>query len=305
MKKNLKPEIQKGEIVIYRTTKNEVELKVKLKKETVWLSLDQMAFLFNRDKSVISRHIKNIFQEKELNKNSVVAKFATTAADGKIYQVDYYNLDAIISVGYRIKSQNGVRFRIWASKILKQYLTQGYAANEKRLLEARDKFQKLQEAISFLKEKSEYELLAGQEREILSLLENYSKTFTLLEQYDTEKLRLSRAGRGKFILLYEESVRIVAELKKELSAKKEAGDLFGQEYEEKFKGILGNIRQTFGGKELYSSLEEKAAHLLYFIIKDHPFADGNKRIGSLAILIAVSNPGEKETMIRIITNILS
>ena len=149
-----KENFKKGEIIIYKTSKNEVDLDVRLEEETVWLTLDQMAFLFGRDKSVISRHIKNIFQEKELNKKAVVANFATTASDGKVYQVDYYSLDIIISVGYRVKSNNGVKFRIWATKTLKNHLIKGYTVNEKRLLEAREKFQELQTAISFLQEKS-------------------------------------------------------------------------------------------------------------------------------------------------------
>jgi prophage maintenance system killer protein len=156
--------LQKGEIVIYNTSKNEVELKVKLRQETVWLSLDQMSILFDRDKSVISRHIKNIFTEKELKQSSVVANLATTATDGKIYQVDYYNLDAIISVGYRVKSQNGVKFRIWASKVLKQYIIKGYAINEKRLLEAKNKFRELREAVSFLHKQSKKALLIIKDR---------------------------------------------------------------------------------------------------------------------------------------------
>ncbi|PIP14908.1 cytochrome C biogenesis protein CycH, partial [Candidatus Roizmanbacteria bacterium CG23_combo_of_CG06-09_8_20_14_all_35_49] len=145
-----------------------------LEKETVWLSLDQMTVLFDRDKSVISRHIHNVFQEKELDKNSVVAKSATTAADGKIYQVVYYNLDLIISIGYRVKSQNGVKFRIWASRVLKQYLIQGYVINEKRLLETQNKFRELQDVIMFLQKQSQKELLIGQRAEILSLLADYS-----------------------------------------------------------------------------------------------------------------------------------
>ncbi|MEA3292981.1 MAG: RhuM family protein [Patescibacteria group bacterium] len=142
-----KNNFQKGEIAIYKTPQNEVELRVKLKEETVWLSLDQMAFLFNRDKSVISRHIKNIFQEKELEQKTVVANFATTASDGKTYQVDYYNLDVIISIGYRVKSQNGVRFRIWATNTLKKYLIKGYAINKNRLLDAKNKFNELMTVI--------------------------------------------------------------------------------------------------------------------------------------------------------------
>jgi len=331
MQKNLKSEIKKGEIVIYRTSKNEVELRVRFEGETVWLTQNEIALLFSNERSVITKHISNIFKDKEVDKKSNVQKMHIPNSDKP---AEFYGLDVILAVGYRTNSSRAIHFRRWASKILKQYLIQGYAVNEKRLLEAQNKFQELQEAISFLKEKSGYELLAGQEREILSLLEDYSKTLTLLEQYDTEKLQLSRAGKGKFVLLHEESARIIAELKKELFVKKEASDFFGQEYGEKFKGILGNIRQTFGGKELYYSLEEKAAHLLYFIIKDHPFADGNKRIGSflfvyfldrndflyketgekkindnalvaLALLIAVSDPKEKDKLIKIITNLLN
>ena len=162
----MKDNIQnKGQIIIYNT-KQGPRLEVKMKEQTVWLNLDQMSLLFGRDKSAISRHIKNVFIEKELKADSVVANFAITAADGKIYQVDFYNLDIIISVGYRVKSQNGVQFRIWATKTLKDHLVQGYTINEKRLLEAREKFTELQNAISFLREKSKQELLVGQEQEI-------------------------------------------------------------------------------------------------------------------------------------------
>lgn len=324
---------QKGEIIIYKSSKNETELKVKLKQETVWLSLDQMAALFNRDNSVISRHIKNIFQEKELDRKAVIAKFATTAADGKTYQVEYYNLDIIISVGYRVKSQNGVRFRIWATKILKQYLIAGYAINEKRLLEARNKFNELQETIIFLQKQSKKELFSGQEAEILSLLADYSKTLTVLEQYDEGKMSDGKGKKSKFVLRYKECRQIIMALKKELAAKKEASDLFGQERQSIFEGLIKNLYQTFVKQELYPTIEDKAAHLLYLTIKDHPFTDGNKRAASflfvyfldktnylfkesgerkindnaliaLALLIAGSDPKEKEIMIKIIKNLI-
>lgn len=333
MKKEIKEKLNKGEIIIYKTSKNEVELTVHLENETVWLSLDQMAILFGRDKSVISRHIKNIFFEKELNKNSVVANFATTGKDGKTYQVDYYNLDVIISVGYRVKSQNGVKFRIWASNVLKNYLLKGYAVNEKHLLETKNKLNDLQGIITFLKEKSGHELLAGQEQEILSLLANYSKTLTLLEQYDTEKVLLQKNGKGKFVLNYEGATKIITGIRNDLLVKKEASEFFGKENSDKLKAILGNILQTFDKKELYPSIEEKASHLLYFIIKDHPFVDGNKRIASvlfiyflsknnylykesgekkindnaltaLSLLIAISDRNEKDKLIKITTNLI-
>ena len=323
----------KGEIIIYKTPNKRVEVKVALDKETVWLSLDQMAVLFKRDKSVISRHIKNVFEEKELEMDSVVAKFATTAADGKVYRVDYYNLDVIISVGYRVKSKNAVQFRIWATKTLKNHLVQGYTINEKRLLEARQKFNELRNVISLLNAKAKHELLAGQEQEILNLLAYYSSSLTILEDYDKNKLALPKSGKTKYRLTYESAIKAIASIKVELIKKKQASDIFGRQSAHKLESILANLWQTFGGRELYRSLEEKAAHLLYLIIKDHPFIDGNKRIASflfvyfldrnnflyrqdgekkindsalvaLALLIAISDPKDKEIMIKIIVNLL-
>lgn len=159
-------QLNKGEIIIYKPQSGDIELNVKLNEETVWLSLDQMTILFGRDKSVISRHIKNVFNERELEKKTVVANFATTAADGKTYQVDYYNLDVIISVGYRVKSHQGVQFRIWATQVLKKYLVDGYAINEKRLEEAKNKFKQLQNTIQFLNKKAKVKRLKGQEKKV-------------------------------------------------------------------------------------------------------------------------------------------
>ncbi len=322
----------KGEIAIYKSQKGP-NLEVKLEKETVWLSLDQIALLFGRDKSVASRHIKNVFVERELSRKSVVANFATTAADGKIYHVDYYNLDVIISVGYRIKSKRGVQFRIWATNVLRKYLVQGYAVNEKRLLSQQKNFQELQQTINFIKQKSKAELLSGRGFEILSLLEEYAKSLRLLEEYDTNKLKMVKRKKSKYILSYEEVRKIIKDIKSKLQKEKQASDLFGEEYGQKFQSVLGAIYQTYGGDDLYPTIEEKAAHLLYLVIKDHPFTDGNKRIASflfvyflekqgfarkesgerkidenalfaLAILIAISDPKEKETMVKIITNLL-
>lgn len=327
-----KPE--KGEVILYKTPQNETELVVKLSKETVWLSLDQMATLFDRDKSVISRHIKNIFQEKELNSNSVVAKYATTAADGKTYRVDYYNLDVIISVGYRIKSQNGVRFRIWASKILKQYLIKGYAINEKRLLEVKNRLNDLKQTITFLQGQSKKKLLKGQEAEILQLLADYSKTLSLLQQYDQKKIKTQKGKSSEFILEYETCRKIIDQLKQKLIQKGEAGDLFAQEQSTAFISIIKGLYQTFNKKLLYPTVEDKAAHLLYLIVKDHPFIDGNKRsaaflfiyyldqsnhlfrssgerkindnaLTALTLLIAESDPQDKEIMIKIVKQLLA
>jgi len=274
-------EFKKGEIVIYKTSKNEVELQVRFEGETVWLRQDEIAKLYGKERSVITKHINKIFADREVDKKSNV-QFLHIANSDK--PVAFYNLDVILAIGYRTNSSRAIQFRIWATNVLKNYLLKGYALNQKQLLEAKEKFNELQETISFLQEKSKHELLTGQEHEILNLLAKYSKTLTLLEQYDKEKLVLAEKGRAKFVLDYEQAQIIIKEVKKELIAKKEASDLFGLESGDRFKGILSAIYQTFDGKELYPSLEEKAAHLLYFIIKDHPFTDGNKRIGSFLFI---------------------
>lgn len=329
-------EFKKGEIVIYQS-KEGPEIDVRINQDTVWLNLNQIALLFDTHKSGISRHINNIYKSKELYPDSTVAKIATVQMEGgrKIERnIEYYNLDMIISVGYRVNSKRATQFRIWATKTLKEHLVKGYTINEKRLLETKNKLNELQETISFLQEKSQNQLLSGQKQEIFNLLANYSKTLTLLEQYDKNTISIVKKNKGKFVLKYEDAVSIIKQIKKELIAKKEASELFGKEVDEKLKGILGNLYQTFGGKELYPSLEEKAAHLLYFIIKDHPFVDGNKRIASflfvyfldknnflyrktgekkindnaltaLTLLIAISDPKEKEKLNKIITNFLS
>lgn len=329
-------EFKKGKILIYKS-KDGPKLDVYFEKETVWLTQKQMALLFDKGIPTINEHIKNIYKEGELEKKSTIRKFRIVQNEGGRQierDIDFYNLDVIISVGYRVKSLRGTQFRIWATKTLKEHLVKGYSINERRLLQTKNQLQELQRAISFLQEKSKHKLLVGQEQEILILIANYSKTLTLLDQYDKKKLSLIKKTKGKFILEYEDAISVIDKIKKDLIPKNEASDLFGQENSDKFKGILGSIYQTFGKKELYPSLEEKAAHLLYFIIKDHPFIDGNKRIASflfvyfldkndflyrknaekkindnaltaLALLIAVSDPKDKDVLIKIITNLIS
>ena len=329
-KDNINKNINKVEIVIYQTAKKEVELRVRFEGETVWLRQNEIAILFAKDRSVITRHVNKIFKDKEVDKKSNV-HFLHIAGSDK--PVALYSLDVILAVGYRANSARAIHFRKWATNVLKNYLLQGYAINEKRLLEAKDRFFQLQKAIIFLQKKSQIKQLKGQEQEILDLLANYSKTLTLLEQYDKEKLKLTKKTRGKFVLGYDEAKRVIVVIKKNLIIKKEANGLFGQENNDRFRAIIGNIYQTFDGKELYSSFEEKAAHLLYFAIKDHPFVDGNKRIASflfiyfldrnnylyrscerkindnalvaLALLIAASEPKEKDILIKIITNLIN
>ncbi len=309
----------------------EVEVNVKLKDETVWITQKQMCELFGRDKSVISRHIRNIFKSGELDKDSVVAKIATTAADGKTYQVEYYNLDVIISVGYRVNSKKATKFRQWATKILKDYILKGYALNQKKLKENFEEFKKeieiLQKAI---KSQNIGEIEA---KRFLDIITKYAKSWILLNQFDENRLSVPQGKEAKFILDYEESRQEIEKLKKELISKKEATELFGMERENSFKGIIRNIYQTFAGIDLLPSIEEKAANLFYYIVKDHPFVDGNKRIGafmfvlflnknnylydekgelkinsnalvSLALLIAHSKPNEKDLIIKLIMNLI-
>ena len=326
-----KENFKKGEIIIYKTSKNEVDLKVRFENETVWLTQAEIAELFGKDRTVITKHIKNIFADKEINLKSNVQKMHIANSDKP---VEFYSLDVILAVGYRTNSARAIHFRKWATSVLKKYLLQGYTINEKRLLEAREKFNELQTVISFLREKSKKELLNGQAGEILNLLSDYSKTLTILEQYDKGQLKESKGGKTKFVLKYDDCLKIIAELKKELVMKKEASDLFGNERDGSFEGIIKGLYQSFGGKELYSSIEDKASHLLYFIIKDHPFSDGNKRsaaflfvyfldktdflfkkngerkindnaLVALALLVAESDPKEKDVMVKIIKNLIS
>jgi len=325
--------IKENRLVIYKDKSGETQLEVKLKKETLWLSLNQIAKLFRRDKSVISRHLKNIFNEHELEKDAVVAKYATTATDGKVYQVDYYSLDAIISLGYRVNSTQGTQFRIWANNVLKQYLLEGYAINQKLLAESQNRLKELQETIRFLTKKSRNPELEGQEKGLFTVLDYYSDSISVLGKYDSGKIRKPKGKIPSFRLSYIDASKVVSNLKKQLLSKKEASALFGLEIDNRFKAVIGSLYQTFNGTDLYRSIEEKAANLLYLLIKDHPFSDGNKRIASIlfvyfleknnylfrengerkindsalvaiAILTATSDPKEKETIIKLIMSLI-
>ena len=326
-------EIMETKIVIYEDANGEIKLDVSLENDTLWLSQKQLEVLFDRDKSVISRHIKNIFKDEELDKNSVVAKNATTATDGKIYQVEYYNLDMIISLGYRVNSKRATSFRVWATKILKDYIINGYSINNKRLQQKGLK--ELNETISLLKDTiSNTQIELSEAKGLLDVILNYSRTWTLLQGYDEDSLKIDFVSKeAKFILDSDEAKNYIAQLKDELIKKGEATELFGREKAGEFEGILRNIYQTFGGVDLLESVEEKAANLLYYIIKGHPFNDGNKRIGAfmfilflsknnmlyksngelkindnalvaLSLMTAKSDPKQKDTIINLIVNIL-
>jgi len=319
-----------GEIVLYQSEDGHTSMDVHLKDETVWLTLNQMAELLDRDKSVISRHLGNVFQTGELAREAVVAKNATTASDGKTYQVDYYNLDAIISVGYRVNSKRGTQFRIWATSILKNHLVRGYSLNQRRLAEKG--VEDLRQVLSLLAGTLEsHNLVSDEGLAVLEVVNRYARTWQLLLQYDENNLpALKTKHVVKSGLEIDNARQAIAALKKELMVRKEASKIFGQERGNALSGIIGAVQQTFDGKELYPGVEEKAAHLLYFVIKDNPFTDGNKRIGSflfllflkrndlldqksfsnkalvaLALLTAASEPGQKELMIRLIVNLIS
>jgi len=315
-------------IELYKSSNGETQIEVRFENETVWLSLNQISELFNRDKSVISRHLKNIFSTEELNKNSVVAKNATTALDGKTYQVDFYNLDAIISIGYRVNSKQGTQFRIWATKRLKEYLIQGYSINQKRLKELNQLIQIIAETDNNTNEISEA-------KGLLNILTKYTKSFILLNQFDSNNLELKSLNENiTYEIHYKQACKAISELKIKLIEQKEATELFGNQKDKSFEGILKSITQTFDGIYLYPTIEEQASNLLYFVIKNHPFSDGNKRIGAflfvwfleknrhllknngenkindnaliaLALLVAQSNPNEKELMIKLICNLIN
>ncbi len=309
------------EIVLFEDNGIKLEVPVTPEEETVWLNRAQMADLFDRDVKTIGKHIANARRE-ELEGQVVVAKFATTtphgAIEGKIqtHMTEYYNLDVIISVGYRVKSKRGVAFRKWANSILKQYIIQGYAVNNNRI-------NQLGEVIRIMK-RTENEL---DSRQVLSVIEKYSEALELLDSYDHQNMQRPSGSQANYILTYEECKNVIARMKFG-----NGSELFGKEKDDSFAGSIGNIYQSFEGQEIYPTLEEKAAHLLYFVTKNHSFLDGNKRIAAtmflyfldkngvlftegkkliddhtlvaLTIMIAESRPEEKEMMITVILNCL-
>ena len=253
-------------IAIYKTADGDIHLDVKIEKETIWLNLNQIAKLFERDKSVILRHLRNIFKEEELDRNSTVAKIATVQSEGgrRIERnIEYYNLDVIISVGYRVNSKRATQFRIWATQVLKNYVLKGYAINQKRLLQQQGRFKELQRTIQFLQDKIETPALKGQSKEILSIINQYTHSLSLLFQYDERKVPLFKTQKPSFTLYYDLCLHLISKLKIALIEKGEASNLFGLENGKKLEGVLGAIYQTFGKRDLYETIEEKAAHLLY------------------------------------------
>ncbi|WP_424945829.1 RhuM family protein [Candidatus Spongiihabitans sp.] len=314
--------------LLYQTKSGQIEFRGDLEHDTVLGNLNHIAELFGRDKSVISRHINNIFQSGELQENATVAKIATVQKEGNrvvTREIDYYNLDMILSVGYRVDSKQATKFRIWATKILKQHLLDGYTINKKRIA---DNYAQFMDSVGKI------QILLPNDgkldsRNTLELVKAFANVWVSLDAYDTENFPKNGATRRKVKFVAEELMRALATFKKELVNDKQATDLFGRErHHGALIGIIGNVLQSFNGQDVYPSIEEKAANLLYFIVKDHPFTDGNKRSGAfsfiwflhkarilqksltpealtaLTLLVAESAPASKDKMIGLVLLLL-
>ena len=329
MKKNVTHDNSK-ELVIYQNKQGSIALRGDFEKETIWASLDQIAKLFGRDKSVISRHLKNIYEEKELVFSATVAKNATVQKEGKrevLREIEYYNLDAIISVGYRVNSKTATQFRQWATKTLKQHIVEGYTINPERVAGNYEAFMKAVAQVQAVLPSGE--VMDG--KEVLELVRLFADTWFSLDAYDKELLSPKKVSKKKVQLTADELIKSLEVLKRELAKRGEANENFAQPRgQQSLEGIIGNVMQSFGGQAVYPSVESKAAHLLYFIIKNHPFVDGNKRSGAyafvwflrkarvldtkrltptaltaLTLLIAESNPKDKEKVVALVVMLIA
>lgn len=287
--------MEKG-IEIYKSPNGEITFNVDADQETIWATQAQIAQIFNVDRSRITHHLRNIFKDGELDENSVCAFSAHTAADGKTYQVKTYNLDAIISVGYRVNSKKATDFRIWATKTLKAYLTDGIAINQRRLKSLDSKKLAQVEGMMGVVRRliARQALDASEANGVLEVISKYSTSFQMLKQYDDGHIDLSALNTTKKrqkALDIDTCNNIIDNLR----TSTKSSELFGKPRNQSFEGILHNIFQSYDDKELYPSIAEKASHLLYFIIKDHPFYDGNKRIGALLFIVFLTINGEQLT----------
>ena len=327
--------MQKGEIQIYQTDTG-TDIQVILDNESIWLDAHLMANLFNVNRPAVVKHIQNILKSSELVEKSTCSILEQVAADGKKRKMNLYNLDMIISVGYRVNSKEATQFRQWATQRLKDYLVKGYSLNEKRLLQLSQNLQQLEAVVKQIQLSGDSAQLQLQEAKgLLEVLSNYTKSFVLLNQYDSNKLQTGNLNEQiTYEIEYNEAKKAVVELKKQLKKNKESSDLFGNEKDESFKSSLSSIVQTFDGRYLYPSIEEQAANLLYFVIQNHSFTDGNKRIGAflfvwfleknkhrfkssgelkindngltaIALLVAQSKPEEKEIIIQLVVSLIA
>ncbi len=319
------------QIEIYKSGNSEIEIRVQFEKDTVWLTQKQIAMVFGTEVPAINKHIKNLIKEGELIEQATVSKMEIVQEEGKRRvnrSVDIYNLDMIISVGYRVNSGRATQFRIWATQRLKDYLIKGYAINQQRL-------EQLNQIVSVIQQSGTSDSLQLKEAKgLLEILGNYTQSFILLNQYDSNNLSTEKLNENiTYEIKYKEAKAAITELKTQLIEKKEATELFGNEKDNGFNSSLQSVVQTFDGNYLYASIEEQAAHLLYFIIKNHSFNDGNKRIGAflfiwfleknkhrfkksgelkindnalvaLALLVAQSNPDDKDVMIKLVINLI-
>jgi prophage maintenance system killer protein len=322
MKKETTIQGNKGEIVLYRMGTGRAEIRVHLEADTLWLTQKQIAELFETERSVITRHVGNIFTSGELVEKSNVQKMHIAGSDKP---VAFYNLDVIISVGYRVNSLRGTQFRIWATQIIKEHLVKGYTANERRLKELRQSLKLVGQVLD------RYDVTGDQSRALLRVVSDYSYALDLLDDYDHHRLSTARIRRGKARgITYEEAVDSIARLKKKFGS----SALFGKEKDGSLAGSLNAVMQTFEGKDVYPGLEEKAAHLLYFLVKNHSFVDGNKRIAAalflwfmeknnlllreggtkriadnalvaITLLIAESSPQEKDVICKMVVNLIN
>jgi prophage maintenance system killer protein len=314
-------------VVLYQSSDGSNTLEVRLDHETVWLTQAQMVELFNRDQSVISRHLRNVFKEGELDEKSNMQKMQIANSDKPVV---LYNLDVIISVGYRVKSQQGTSFRQWATRVLRDHIVKGYSLNEQRLREERAKLTEMQQTVQLLaRTLANQELVSETGQDVLRVITAYAYALTLLDRYDHGTLAIEETTKQALhVIAYDEAVGIIGTMKGEFDG------LFGIEKDQGFKSALGAIYQTFGGEELYPSVEEKGANLLYFVVKNHAFSDGNKRIAAalfiyflgmngilyrpdgskrladnalvaLTLLIAESRPDEKDTIVKVIVNLIN
>ncbi|MDD5102606.1 MAG: RhuM family protein [Endomicrobiaceae bacterium] len=326
-----KKENMGSKIAIYRTKSGQTKLEVNIDEETVWLTQKSMSDLFKKDVRTINEHIKNIFREGELTDKSVIRNFRTTASDGKRYKTNFYNLDVIISVGYRVKSIQGTQFRIWATNVLRKHLVDGYTINKQRIKEVEGKYLELQRTINLLASNIKTSSLVSDEAKgILQVIGGYSKALDILDKYDHQTLDIPKGKKKEiFKITYDKAKEIVNVIKSEFKE----SSLVGREFGHSFESVLKDIYLTFEEKDLYNTLEEKAANILYLITKNHCFVDGNKRIAAsvfilylqnnnilfdksgirriddnslvaLTLMIATSKPQEKEIIIKIISNLL-
>ena len=323
-------ELQKGEIIIYTSEDGSISLDTKLENDTIWLTQKQMAELFDKNIRTVNEHINNIFKEGELDKISVVRNFRITASDGKQYDTNFYNLDVIISVGYRVKSLRGTQFRIWATNTLREYLTKGYVINEKMLKTQQNKIQTLQSTVNLLKRSLQNQISTVNEaQDIANIMDNFAQGLDLLDDFDHKTLDTKGVTQKNAVIISkEEYLFVINKMKSEF-----ASDVFANPKDDSFDSSINQIYQTFGGQDCYPTLEEKAAMLLYLITKNHSFSDGNKRIAAscflyflnknnllyknnlpiidngtlfaLTLLIAESKPEEMEIMKQIVVSVLN